>query len=115
MVLKSKFSVRNMKYEADLLNELKKYYDSVPLAELKTNIDFILHICNALENKIKKDKKKYKYDKKEREDTLELNKKFLKKQVNISLEKLEDELVLAQVSSKSLTTLKALKISELTK
>ena len=28
MVLKSKFSVRNLKYEADLLNELKEYYDS---------------------------------------------------------------------------------------
>lgn len=65
MVLKSKFSVRVMKYEADILNELKEYYDSVPLAELKTNIDFILHICNVVENKIKKDKKKYKYDKKE--------------------------------------------------
>ena len=65
MVQKCKFSVRNMKYEADLLNELREYYESVPLAELKTNIDFILHICNAVENKIKKDKKKYKYDKKQ--------------------------------------------------
>src|SRR5690606_28430840 len=39
-------------------------YSSVEMDKLKTNADFILHVCNCIENTIKKNKKQYKYDKK---------------------------------------------------
>lgn len=64
VVNKAKYSARISKYESDLIEELKKYYGSVEMEKLKTNADFILHICLCIENTVKKDKKKYKYDKK---------------------------------------------------
>ena len=64
MVVKAKYSARILKYETDLLAELKDYYGSADLTKSKTNADFILHICTCIENTIFKNKKKYKYDKK---------------------------------------------------
>ena len=61
---KSKYSVRIAKYEGDLVVQLKDYYSSTSLADMKVNIDFISHICNCVEQKFTKDNKRYKVDKK---------------------------------------------------
>ena len=61
---KSKYSVRIAKYESDLVSLLKEYYDGTDVRELRVNIDFIRHICDCIEWKFTKDKKRYKMDKK---------------------------------------------------
>lgn len=93
--------------DANPLNKLEKEFRKLAKIELGTK--------EGEELEIKVGSYSNEFYRKEKEDLNELNKKSLKKKINISLEKLEDELILAQVSSKSLTTLKALKISELTK
>lgn len=93
--------------DANPLNKLEKEFRKLAKIELGTKEGEALYISVG---------KTYDdFNNKEREDLRELDKKSLKKYPSISLESLEDELILAQVSSKSLTTLKALKISELTK
>ena len=61
---KSKYSVRIAKYESDLVSLLREYYSGMNVNEMKVNIDFISHICNCVEHKFTKDKKRYKADKK---------------------------------------------------
>ena len=62
---KGKYSVRIAKYEGDLVSELRDYYSNVNIVELKINLDFISHICNCIEYKFTKDKKRYKVNKKD--------------------------------------------------
>ena len=41
---KSKYSVRVAKYEGDLVVQLKDYYSSTSLVDMKVNIDFIIKL-----------------------------------------------------------------------
>lgn len=94
--------------KANPLNELREKFrkEAILLLGTKPGKDLYIKVGRGYDD----------HDEKELMAIKELNNRMLKNEhIQISLEKLEDELILAQVSSKSLNTIKALKVAELTK
>ena len=49
---------------AKISKTIKDYYEGVNLDELRTDSSFIVHVCRLVEDSFTKDRKKYKFDKK---------------------------------------------------